>query len=35
MPVTGGVIASARTVAPRATLRAVAQETPCARMLKR
>src|SRR4051794_37502641 len=34
MPVAGGVIASARTVAARATLRAVGHETPCARMRK-
>src|SRR3954453_3253935 len=34
MPDSGGVIPSARIVAPRAMRRAVAQEMPCARMRK-
>src|SRR3954447_21904209 len=34
MPDSGGVIPSARIVAPRAMRRAVVQETPCARMRK-
>src|SRR3954467_12904395 len=34
MPDSGGVIPSARIVAPRAMQRAIVQETPCARMRK-
>src|SRR3954453_3890745 len=34
MPDSGGVMLSARIVAPRAMRRAVVQETPCARMRK-
>src|SRR3954469_17367930 len=34
MPDSGGVIPSARIVAPRAMRRAIVQETPCARMRK-